>query len=125
MFRIIKTDGTELGVAESVNYIKIHENGCFTTATKDDAIGVAYSSIPYNLIGHEDIVDAETVVVYEIDGGNEINAIVAKNNLINAQLAEVDEIAIELYEAGLMQDAINAEQDEAIIEIYEMMGGIV
>ena len=125
MFRIIKTDGTELGVAESVNYIKIHENGCFTTATKDDAIGVAYSSIPYNLIGHEDIVDAETVVVYEIDGGNEINAIVAKNNLINAQLAEADEIAIELYEAGLMQDAINAEQDEAIIEIYEMMGGIV
>lgn len=38
-------------------------------------------------------------------------------------LAEADEIAIELYEAGLAQEAINAEQDEAIIEIYEMMEG--
>ena len=36
---------------------------------------------------------------------------------IEAQLAESDEIAIDLYEANLAQEAINAEQDEAIIEI--------
>ena len=36
-------------------------------------------------------------------------------------LAETDEMAIELFEANLAQSAINAEQDEAIIEIYEMM----
>lgn len=36
-------------------------------------------------------------------------------------LAEADEIAINLYEASLAQEAINAEQDEAIIEIFEKM----
>ena len=44
-----------------------------------------------------------------------------ENNTINLHLAESDEIAIELYEAGLAQEAINAEQDEAIIDIYELM----
>ena len=40
---------------------------------------------------------------------------------LEERLAETDEIAIELYEAGLAQEAINAEQDEAIIDIYELM----
>ena len=34
MYRIIKIDGTELGVTDSVNYIKISENGCFTNTTE-------------------------------------------------------------------------------------------
>lgn len=69
MYRIIKTDGTELGVTDSVNYIKLNNNGSFTTATEEDAIGVAYRSIAYNLIGHEDIADADTVIVSKTDAG--------------------------------------------------------
>ena len=38
-------------------------------------------------------------------------------------LASADETAIELYEAQAEQEAINAAQDEALIEIYEMMEG--
>lgn len=45
-------------------------------------------------------------------------------SMLEEHLAETDEIAIELYEAGLAQEAINAEQDEAIIEIYEMMEAV-
>lgn len=48
-----------------------------------------------------------------------------ENKAINEQLAIVDETAIELYEANLAQEAINAEQDDAIIEIYETMEGII
>lgn len=40
--------------------------------------------------------------------------------LLEAQLAESDEVAISLYEA---QAAINAEQDDAILELYELVGG--
>ena len=36
-------------------------------------------------------------------------------------LAQTDETAIELYEAQAEQEAINAAQDEALIEIYELM----
>ena len=42
-------------------------------------------------------------------------------NKLEQTLAETDEMAIDLFEANLAQSAINAEQDEAIIEIYEMM----
>ena len=55
MYRIIKIDGTELGITDSVNYIKIGESGSYINATETDAIGVAYNSEPYNLIGHDDI----------------------------------------------------------------------
>lgn len=72
MFKIITTKGTELGISESVNYIKIHSNGCFVPSTKEEAIGVAFNSVPYNLLGHEDIPGAKTVVVSEIDGGDHI-----------------------------------------------------
>ena len=74
MYRIIKIDGTELGVTDSVNYIKISENGCFTNATAEDAIGVAFNSVAYNLVGYNEIEEADTVVVSKIDGGNEIKS---------------------------------------------------
>lgn len=72
MYRIIKIDGTELGITDSVNYIKIGASGSFTTATKEDAVGVAFNSTPYNLFGYSEIEGAETVLVSEIDGGQEL-----------------------------------------------------
>lgn len=74
MYRIIKIDGTELGITDSVNYIRYGDNGCFTPATREDAIGVAFKSVAYNLVGHEDIEGAGTVVVSEIDGGQELKS---------------------------------------------------
>lgn len=74
MYRIIKIDGTELGVTDSVNYIKISKNGCFTNATAEDAVGVAFNSVAYNLVGHNEIEEADTVVVSKIDGGYEIKS---------------------------------------------------
>ena len=74
MYRIIKIAGTELGVTDSVNYIKISENGCFTNATAEDAVGVAFNSVAYNLVGHNEIEEADTVVVSKIDGGYEIKS---------------------------------------------------
>ena len=70
MFRIIKIDGTELGITDSVNYIKIGESGDYATASEQDAIGIAFNSEPYNLLGHEDIEGADTVIVSNVHGGN-------------------------------------------------------
>lgn len=72
MYRIIKTDGTELGLTDSVYYIRIGDSGCFTPADKKDAIGVAFNSVAYNLVGRTEIDGADTVVVSAIDGGREI-----------------------------------------------------
>ena len=41
---------------------------------------------------------------------------------LEEQLAQADETAIALYEAKEAQEIINAQQDEALMEIYEMIG---
>ena len=42
--------------------------------------------------------------------------------VLEEQLAQSDETAIALYEAQEEQEAINAQQDETLMEIYEMIG---
>lgn len=123
MFRITTTDGVTLGYTETIRYIKINpRNGCFNACDKKDAIGVAYKSNPYNLLGHSDIADVPTVFVTEFDGGSELRRLEQENSSLKTHLAETDEAAIELYEANIHLEEANAEQDEAIIEIYEMIG---
>ena len=41
---------------------------------------------------------------------------------LEEQLVQADETAIALYEAQEEQESINAQQDEALMEIYEMIG---
>ena len=41
---------------------------------------------------------------------------------LEEQLVQADETAIALYEAQEEQETINAQQDEALMEIYEMIG---
>lgn len=70
MYRIISANsGEEIGVVDTVNYIKIGQSGDFAPTTEDDAIGVAINSVPYNLLGHNEIEEVDTVVVSEFDGG--------------------------------------------------------
>ena len=42
-------------------------------------------------------------------------------SILEEQLAQSDETAITLYEAQEAQEAINSQQDEALMEIYEMI----
>lgn len=41
---------------------------------------------------------------------------------LEEQLATADETAISLYEAQQKQDEINTQQDDALLEIYELIG---
>lgn len=75
MYRITKTDGMVLGYVESVNYIKIGESGDFAPASYHEAIGVAFDSVPYNLAGHKEIEDAETVTISEMNSGMAVAAV--------------------------------------------------
>ena len=42
---------------------------------------------------------------------------------LEEQLTESDAVAMALYEASLEQQTVNAEQDAAILGLYEMIGG--
>lgn len=70
MYRIISVnDGTEIGIVDTVCYIKVGASGSYAPTTKEDATGVALNSTPYNLMGREDIGGVDTVIVSEFDGG--------------------------------------------------------
>jgi hypothetical protein len=127
MFRIINlTTGKEIGLTDKVNYIKVNpKTGCYIPAKKEEAIGIAFKGIAYNIANRTDIKDADSVMTVAIDGGSTLQDVKLKEHTLEAQLAETDEAAIELYEANLALEEANAEQDEAIIEIYEMMGEII
>ena len=74
MYRIVKvSDGKELGMVETVTYVKIGSSGDFAIAKKENATGVVFDGTAYSLIGHDEIEGAETVVVSEIDGGTAVS----------------------------------------------------
>lgn len=92
MFRIIKIDGTELGITDAVNYIKIGVNGCFVSATIEDAIGIAFNGVVYNLAGYVEIDDADTVVVSRVDTGTVIGELASYTELAAAIREGVNEV---------------------------------
>lgn len=73
MNRITTIDGLEIGIVESVDYIKISKSNCFIPAEQEDAIGVAFNGVPYNLFGSNEIEDADTVLVSQFNGGEYIS----------------------------------------------------
>lgn len=73
MYKVIKDDGTVLGLTDTEPYIKISNSGCFIFCPQSEAIGAAFDSTAYNLAGHEDIAGAETVYVTEVDSGKAID----------------------------------------------------
>lgn len=76
MYKIIMMDGTEMAVVDRVTWIKIGRSGSYAIAkNRGEAIGIAYKSVPYNLLGFDRIEGAETVMVSEIDAGEYVKEI--------------------------------------------------
>ncbi len=50
-------------------YIKVGSSGNYTPATSEDATGVAVNSVAYDLMGHDEVNGADTVLVTKFDGG--------------------------------------------------------
>lgn len=74
MNRIIRTDGTELCLVDKARYIKRSSYGAFVEAERKDAIGVAVKGVVYNLLGHDEIAGADTVLVSDASTADELTA---------------------------------------------------
>lgn len=72
MNRIIRIDGTDLGLVDEVRYIKRSAYGVFVEASMTDAIGISVNGTVFNLLGHDDIEGAETVVVARASTADEL-----------------------------------------------------
>lgn len=74
MDRIIRIDGTELCLVDKARYIKRSSYGVFVEAERKDAIGVAVKGVVYNLLGHDEIAGADTVLVSDASTADELAA---------------------------------------------------
>ena len=90
MYRLVTTDGAELGITEEVRYIRRSDNGSFIRTDKENAVGVACNGTPYNLLGHAEIEGADTVIVRETEVGAYMDAAIKRS------LSEVEEALCEL-----------------------------
>ena len=52
-----------------------------------------------------------------------LERIEALEGALEESLAQTDETAIALFESQAAQESINAQQDDALLDIYEMLGG--
>lgn len=115
MYKIINTETGEIvGRTANVRYVRRKPaSGAYIETNAQFAEGVAYRGEVYPLDGDG------YVVVQVYDDGEDAEALDA----LEDALRETDDTAIELYEAQIVQEEINAAQDEALIELYEMIGG--
>lgn len=71
MFRLVKTDGTEIGITDTPRFIKRDATtGVFVTADESEAVGIAFKGKPYNLFGHDEIQDAPVVLLVKFNIGD-------------------------------------------------------
>lgn len=96
MYRIITTEGAELGLADSVLFIKKSADGTFIESSQEDAIGLAYKGTAYNLPGHSEIEGAKTAVAVQVSAAQIMQEQVALSERLQANMdyiammAEVD-----------------------------------
>lgn len=89
MYRIIKMDGSELAVVAKAMWVKVGPSGSLAPArSRGDAVGIAYQSVAYNLLGFDKIPGAETVMVAEVDDGEYIRAM--KNTMCETDMANTE-----------------------------------
>lgn len=124
MYKIISTEtGELLGEVSKPTYITLAKNGYFVPADIDHARGIAFHSTVYGVVGlkKRPLYNHPTVVLYEVDDGDVSMEKQEQINQLQNDLADTDETAIELFESNLQQEEVNAAQDDALIEIYELL----
>lgn len=91
MYRITK-DGARLGMTERPNYIKKAPNGCLVLCPESEAEGIAWEGGVYHLLGREELSEAPTVMLVEVDGGSEVQKAEETGSIMFVTLAEGGQI---------------------------------
>ena len=71
MFKITR-NGESLGMTEAPNYIKLTENGSYNLCPEPEASGIAFAGKVYHLLGRTAMEGVDTVMLEEVDAGDEI-----------------------------------------------------
>lgn len=126
MYKLIN-DGGCVGLTDKPTYIRpsTHEgNNSYILCPEPEASGIVFEGTVYHIIGREELPGVtDEIMILPADAGAEMGDTNAAVAGLKDDLATTDETAIELYEAQLAQEEVNAAQDDALIELYELIGG--
>lgn len=100
MYKITFPSGNIITI-EKPNFIYGYKKNCFLPCEREKADGINYLGSPF--------LFKNGTMIQEFDAGIELDNLNKQNLLQQEHLAEVDEIAIDLYEQNLALEAINAE----------------
>ena len=107
MFEIIK-NGKVIAVTEKPNYIRLHPEGFYILCEKEEATGIAVDGVTYAL-RKGSLGECETVIVFEVDGGNIVgNVQIQSNNTakLSGQVAVAAKMSV--------RDSTEIEDDDAL-----------
>ena len=107
LYKIIDTStGEIIGMTAAVNYIRRKsETGALVVAKKiQDATGIAYKSIPYNLSGTDGIDADITVVISEFDEAEYMHELKNSAEMLEDAICEQDILNEERF--GAIEDAL-------------------
>lgn len=75
MYRVVNTNtGVTVGFTEQPRFIKKSSDGVFVQTDEQNAQGIAFESTPYNLRDREGLGVEETVMLIEIDPGENLTS---------------------------------------------------
>lgn len=112
MYQITDTESGLLGYADEPRYIKIKpSSGAYVPTTKEEAEGVAFLGMPYNLDNKPPMREGlRTVIVSEKDSGEIL-------------LGEIEDVEAETGDALCELDAGLEDVKDALCEIDEILEG--
>ena len=91
MFKITR-NGESLGMTEAPNYIKLTENGSYYLCPEPEASGIAFSGKVYHLLGRTAMEGVDTVMLEEVDAGDEIGKANEAGSIMFVTMAEGGQI---------------------------------
>lgn len=93
MKQIIKVNEQKnVGYVENVTYIRKQENGSFGLCSENEAEGVIYNDIIYQLYDRGNKIEGDTVIVIDVDLGTILERMNISNSIAFVTLAEENKI---------------------------------
>lgn len=102
MFRLYLVNDTSIGVAEKLNYIRKHTNGCLVLCDVQEAQGVAFNGEVYSIGGPNGFTDKPVIFIEETD-----TAVELEKNSTTTSITFVT-----MAESGAIDDVTASEHSE-------------
>ena len=116
MFKIFE-NGTEIGVADKLTFIKKADNGCFVLCAEDEAQGIAFNGETFTLGTNGGIENAREVQFCEVSTAVEVQNAKTVNGITFVTMAEAGSIdpVTAAEHADLFSEWVNVDKEGYIV----------